>query len=53
MKFSGEVNDGDVKRLFDERVSRAITAIQGETDRITFGGGKVVLGGALIGVPAC
>src|SRR5262245_41463452 len=35
-KFSGEVNDGDVKRLFDERVSRAITAIQGETDRIIF-----------------
>jgi hypothetical protein len=35
-KFSGEVNGEDVKRLFDERVSRAITAIQGATDRIIF-----------------
>jgi hypothetical protein len=35
-KFSGEVDDSDVRRLFDERVSRTITAIQGKTDSITF-----------------
>jgi hypothetical protein len=45
-KFSGEVDNSDVKRLFDERVSRTITAIQGETDRIMFEGGSE-LGGAI------
>ena len=33
-RFSGEGDDGDARRLFDERVSRTIMAIQGQTDRI-------------------
>src|SRR5262245_44764118 len=35
-RFSGEADDGDVRPLFDERVSKTITAIQGKTDRLIF-----------------
>jgi hypothetical protein len=35
-RFSGDVNDSDIRRLFDERVSRAITEIQGKTDQLIY-----------------
>jgi hypothetical protein len=35
-RFGGHTKDVDVRRLFDERVSRVVTAIQAKMDRITY-----------------